>query len=771
MKTLIQKYQTIIMGSPSVIVRALALVAFVLFVNSLDAQTVDCNTTMACNDAVQVSLDESCRAEILPDMILEDPIYPDSYYTVVIMDMAGNQLPSNILNYAHVNQTFNVSIKLNGCPSSCWGTISIEDKLPPTIVDCTNLVVECDDNLTPGSSATPKPTATDACSSVTFDYHETMETNACANDFIKTITRAWTFTDAQGNESSCTQIIFVKKATIADVDFPLNYDNIEQDAFECNTNLELLDNGAPSPEETGYPSNVGCANIQVYYTDVIFDICGASIKVLRQWTVIDWCTGEEKSDNQIIKILDNSPPVCSAPPDYSFDITTDDGQCTGTFTVPKPIIIFECSEWTYTVGYKLRDEDGQPFENPIYDNITYNPNTQLYTITGLPQDTSWIVYTITDACNNSSQCFTEVMVEDDEAPTPVCEGYTVVGLEDIGWADIFATSIDDGSTDNCEVVKYEVKRQTTNCGMNSDLQFGEKVNFCCNDVAAGYIKVVLRVYDAAGNYNDCVVNVNVQDKINPTITCPANITLSCTQDYTDFTLTGNAIGEDNCSVVVTHTDQESFNDCGIGYVLRTFKATDPQGRTATCTQRITIGDNTPFNANNIQWPSDRNLNGCDGSNATPEELNSFPVLSNDDCANIAISYDDNTFYNVQDYCIKILRHWKVVDWCNYDPQNPQFYEYVQKITISNSQIPTIEACENITVVSEDGDCQESITASVSATDDCTPANKLKYSWTIDLNSNGSVDMTGVTNSLTRVLSSGTHSLIWSVEDACGNVAV
>ena len=101
------------------------------------------------------------------------------------------------------------------------------------------------------------------------------------------------------------------------------------------------------------PSGAECPNIQTYYTDIIFDICGASIKVLRQWIVIDWCTGQEATFNQIIKVLDTAAPICTSNEDFYNTIYTDDGLCTGTFEVPAPIVIFECSDYTYTVGYKL----------------------------------------------------------------------------------------------------------------------------------------------------------------------------------------------------------------------------------------------------------------------------------------------------------------------------------------------------------------------------------------------------------------------------------
>ncbi len=736
----------------------------------LQGQTVDCNTTMACNDAIQASLGDQCEIEITPDMILEDAVYDDSYYTVTISDLQGNILPSNIMNYSHVNQTFNASVSLNNCPTSCWGTVTIEDKLAPVITNCDSIIVDCDANLTPGSADTPKPTAYDACSFVTSDYTETSVQNGCANDFIKTITRNWVFSDEQGNESNCAQVILIKKATLNDIVWPHNYDGIDLPFFTCDTNLDLLPNGAPSPEETGFPGGVSCPNIQYYYNDIIFPLCGASIKVLRQWTVLDWCTGQDTSYNQIVKIIDNQPPVVTnLAPDYSIQIPTDPDKCTGTYEVAPPTIIFECSDYTYTVGYKLKDEYGQPFEDPIYDNINYNSATGLYTISGLPQDTSWIVYTITDACGYTSETYAEVVVYDPEAPTPVCDGYTVVSLEDEGWADVYAESIDDGSWDNCMIDHFEVKRETTNCDIYSDLNFGEKVNFCCNDVGKGYIKVTMRVFDKAGNFNDCIVNVTVQDKIDPVITCPANITLNCDIDYNDLIITGEATATDNCSAEITYTTNDNnLNDCGLGVVIRTWKATDPQGRTDVCKQRITMKDLIPFGPNNITWPGDMTISGCASQGITPEELNSFPILSNTDCANIAVSFDDQIYNNIPGYCTKVLRYWKIVDWCNFDQQNPYYFEHVQKIIINNSIAPVFEECQNLVIPTQSLDCEEIVTIDVNATDDCTAPNKLKYTWSIDLNSDGTIEDTGISNSLTKTFGAGTHTITWTVKDECDN---
>lgn len=47
-----------------------------------------------------------------------------------------------------------------------------------------------------------------------------------------------------------------------------------------------------------------------------------------------------------------------------------------------------------------------------------------------------------------------------------------------------------------------------------------------------------------------------------------------------------------------------------------------------------------------------------------------PVIENnadDLCALISIEYTDEIFTIEPDACFKVLRHWTVIDWCQYDP--------------------------------------------------------------------------------------------------------
>lgn len=742
----------------------------ILLVSAQVFGQVDCTTTMACNDLVQVSLDENCEAVIAPDMILEDPAYDNSHYAVIIRMENGDIVPSETVTAEHIGMTLETQVIIPVCGISCWGFITVEDKLPPVITSCEDYIVNCNDDITPGEGVVPLPTVEEACGTVeTLVHFDEITNNSCADQYVQVVERRWTVIDDSGNETSCTQTISVVRANISTIGFP--DDLTGHNSLDCEDMFDLTNEGTPSPSVTGYPTGVECPNIQVYFDDVVFNTCGATQKILRQWLVLDWCTGLDATHNQTIKIVDDVAPVCDESVDNIETVSTDEGQCTKKYEVPIPPVMFDCSDYDYSITYQKKDHLGAYLSPSTY--LVTRDAQDIYYIDSLPQDTTIIHYTITDACSNVSECTARVVVVDNEAPTPVCEGYTVISLEDLGSADLFATSINDGSYDNCEIDRYEVRRESTPCGNSEDLEYGNKVNFCCEDVSSEPVMVYMRVYDVNGNFNDCIVNVTVQDKIHPLITCPPDNEFDCNVDIKDLDVTGRPIVTDNCTVEVDYEDNEDgLNDCGLGTIVRTWTAVDGQGLKSSCNQNIEIRDMTPFNEDNIEWPADLAINGCNASNITPDALNSFPTTNNDDCANIAMSHFDDVFYNAPDVCVKILRRWRVTDDCNFDPQNPIFYEHIQKITVVNSEKPDIVSdCSDKIFDVEDGSCEIEISESITATDDCTPAALLKYSYTIDLNSNGTIDISNDGRIINSTFSGGVHTITWTVVDACGNTEI
>lgn len=743
--------------------RSLMICAMLWGGYGLVSAQVNCEElTLACNDLVYISLDENCQQEITPDVLLEAPAYEDDVYTVTVMH--NNQvIENNIVTSAHIGLTLEVSIGVAECGISCWGNAIIEDKLAPVITGCDDATIKCYQSSSVGSPGISTPIATDACEGILSMTHtDQSQFFMCDGPYGEIITRTWNVSDSHGNSSSCVQTIYVERATLADVVEPPHYDGLpgNQAMFSCTDQFQKLENGAPHPDVTGRPISQACNTINQYFSDLEFEICGASKKYIRNWIVIDWCIGEEETFNQIIKIADDIKPVCLDNPLDTILTTTDSEQCTADFLVPTPSVS-DCSSWTYTVARVL---DNSPF--PSTDGITWNGSN--YVISGLAIGSTTIEYKITDDCGNVSKCYRTVVVEDKETPTAICLSYTVVSINETGEAELYASAINDHSHDNCGIDTILIKRITDNCSTPGNLVFGEKVKFCCGDINGSYQQVVLRVIDIYGNFNDCVANVKVEDKLAPHIVCPpATVYVNCTES-THPDHTGHATATDNCSVDVAYKDTEYLNNCGIGYIRRVWTATDVSGRKTTCLQNIYIQKDTPFSGDHIMWPTDQNITGCSVTDLSPETLNSQPSYSNTDCTSLGSSYTDQVYRNLDGYCFKVLRKWKVINWCDANG-TPETYTHEQTIAVSNSHAPQFSSgCELLSTETVDNECDAAVTLSAAASDDCTPVTDLVWKYHIDLNKNGKIDITGNTNTYSGRLPAGSHTIEWEVVDDCGN---
>ena len=95
---------------------------------------------LACNDNVQISLDDNGTALVLPDHILEGT-YDLQFYSVSITAPSGAPV-ANPLTCANIGQTLNVKVTDICTNNYCTGTITVEDNLPPTLV-CQDVVTHC----------------------------------------------------------------------------------------------------------------------------------------------------------------------------------------------------------------------------------------------------------------------------------------------------------------------------------------------------------------------------------------------------------------------------------------------------------------------------------------------------------------------------------------------------------------------------------------------------------------------------------------------------
>jgi hypothetical protein len=398
---------------------------------------------------------------------------------------------------------------------------------------------------------------------------------------------------------------------------------------------------------------------------------------------------------QVITVMDNTGPVIACPADMT--VSTDPNGCCAPVNLPDVIITDNCSRinnvracvigfdpftgeqiGTFNVGGNVTTFPG---------NNIWNPDTLgAYGITPcLPIGTHTVKYFAEDDCGNISECSFRLTVEDLAPPVVACDEWTQVALGINGESFINATTFDDGSYDNCGPVYFRVRRMDANpCQSNS--AFFNQVKFCCSDVG-DTITVILRVYDVdpgtntvaidafEDHYNDCMVQVLVEDKIKPICTSPANVTVACETFDPSLWAYGKATPSDNCcldatkvyqgQIGLTHSVSLSLFDttCNRGTITRTFRAFDCYGNSSQCTQRIVVNYNQNYW---VKFPADRIVTVCDGS------ANPFgqPEFFGKDCELLATSYADEVFTVVLDACYKIERTWTVINWCTYNTNQP-----------------------------------------------------------------------------------------------------
>ncbi|MBK8492613.1 MAG: T9SS type A sorting domain-containing protein [Saprospirales bacterium] len=315
-----------------------------------------------------------------------------------------------------------------------------------------------------------------------------------------------------------------------------------------------------------------------------------------------------------------------------------------------------------------------PVNTPVGDTT----NGGLLAAPGLPIGQHEITYVVRDACGNVTEAtLTVINVMDNIAPVAICDEITDVTLSSDGLAIVAASNLDDGSYDNCCLDYFEARRMDGDCEGNYD-EFDPTVEFCCGD-ADSSITVVFRAYDCYGNFNDCMVTVNVKDKTPPIVlSCPAAVTITCddylnnlaaalaNEDYSVLDQYGAPTFFDNCQYEEEYTVTQNLDNCSKGTITRSWKATDGTNSPVTCTQTIFVNHISDWV---VEFPANVTVECTDGQLPDTGE----PAIFHDECELIAVSYEDQTFTVVPDACYKIERVWTVINWCVYEDFGSNLY--------------------------------------------------------------------------------------------------
>ncbi len=320
-----------------------------------------------------------------------------------------------------------------------------------------------------------------------------------------------------------------------------------------------------------------------------------------------------------------------------------------------------------------------------------------------------------------------------------------------------------------------------------------------------------------GHYNDCTIEVKVEDKTRPVCVAPADVWINCSEvaDNTSWddddamnAQYGLATGYDNCSYVIENVSVNVDLDlCGVGTVTRTFRTVDCSDNRSVgrCRQMIMIQPVTEYC---ITFPAD--FEGeCDNS-FSPAELTYDEI----GCDLIAVNRERLDFFagGPDGECKKEIYTWQVINWCEYDGisapivmsrngdndarnivdsgeycsngrtlnhvtknisyTSTGFYQWEQHVKIYDNTAPEVSYDGDVEFCGGDLDedpCTGQVDISIDITELCT--DQITTTWAISANSDTfvSADIDGGGNISMR-LPLGTHTARFQVADDCGNVS-
>ena len=787
----------------------------------------DVTSTMGCESGVQVTLGPNGTALIVPDVVLEphfdecdDITYPDGgYYRVKLVDAEGNDRIPPVVTCSDIGETFTVKVENIVSCGFCWGTIYVEDKTPPVIQCSADYNITCDSLawlLAASPSGNFQATAVDNCCLESIWHEDDVQANDCG---FGVVNRTWYASDCYQNESSCVQEI-----TIIQNDPPLIVwpNDIQHDCNLSPDQLtpEDLEGDVTNPvdgvgfvflgseDDTWIDINTGriynkqfdpefnyarprltnddyCGQIGFNSKDKLFELCPPyGFHIRRTWTALDWCNlNYEQSHTQIIRVVDDEAPVLVCPSDKT--ISTSHTDCLAFLSSDPVNATDNCDSNPLIVDIKYTD---------LYDLEL--PSTQV------GPGTYRVKYTVSDACGNEAACVQHVTVKDIVPPVAICDVNTNISLTAVsGWADLCASVVNDESYDNCSVTIVEIRAPDLPFPQN---EFQPCIRFFCTNIDEHILE--LRVWDDGNangligpndpanfdndptnddNWNLCWASVLVEDKQPPNIICPADVTVNCTEDFTDPLFTGGfATGQDACSVPPVTWEDIGIVSCLGSFTRRWTTTKDVVSHdgsvvthSAVCDQMITVVDPTPVT---FELPSDLTLD-CPAGGTEPEDLEVYntPTEFYDDprivydCEDIGMTHEDEFFDLCAPSSFKIERTWHLLDWCN-----PNFdIRHIQTINVMDLTQPEIfvngaqgpdkndpnsPAAHNIFVeiTNNDLECHEWAEIRSSATDDCS-------SFTISNNSPYSE--TGNIHQASGFYPKGSHSFSFFAIDDCGNV--
>ena len=746
---------------------------------------------------INLSVDESCRAILSPHIIYgleETDCLPNLELEIIAADKVIKGGLVDLADYVGQKLVYKICDLLEG--NCCEGSVLIEDKRAPVLSCVDTVFLSCFEDF-----RDYRPVVIGECSDYEWIMSDPILDNKCHQSAQAIYQRSYNAIDQWGNRSeACTTTIVVRRINL---DSLVQFDLIR---WPTDTTLDCKGHDVVSISKTifGHPYvfhknqvitiHQDLCQLNMDYQDHVIIDLSCKKWIHRKWTLIEWhCNGSTVREHiQKIIVEDTTPPEISIGHD-TLVMYTSEHSCGLSYTIPAPLITDNCQDpLTLRVSVLINDAVNSSIGHHVILDLGINK----------------IQYQVRDDCENSSTRTQYIVVNDRTPPVPICLANVVVALGSHSQR-VYATHIDNGSYDNCEIDRILITRKEAVCDQQ-DTTFRDFIHICCEDIGSK-ISVWLKVIDRAGNENICDALIDVQDKFIPVIQCPADLTIACDfplfrQDIEDpyghlfgsirqdirsmgidrnFVIDSSRVlrdGEyfDICprGFKLEVQTEENLNQCGVGYIKRIFSATDASGNTSEpCTQTISIRRRKPIISDDISWPDSLfYIEACKRHYPDPA-ITGAPRWDEISCSLLTVSYQDSyaSIINGSDgMCAAVIRRWAVIDWC--DPAATPL-DFVQKFKFTDTINPIIELHDNPPVFYSNNNCDNAhVILRARGNDNCTSIAGLVWRVELDRFNNGSlndvdsrfivIDTTGVI--LQQSLPIGHHRVVWTLSDPCGN---
>jgi len=410
--------------------------------------------------------------------------------------------------------------------TECMVEVTVQDKSIPELQCPSNIELMCGQDYT-DLDLTGRPSIGFVCNAVESTYVDDIGDLASCN--VGQIIRTWTVPSDNGMVE-CEQIITINQPNTfseSDIVWASDWEG------DCNTDQE---NFTPQFTGAGVCDQLG---IQLE-SDTFFLADDACLKVINYWTVRNWCTDEEYTDTQVLKFIDDTPPVITVA-DANF---ISDGSCEAVveLTASADDAGSACPSdnvsWVVYVDIENNGTFDYQYSSylPSYDNMyddtdedgvpdIYLPKTsggELATLS-IPSPVSVsgldhrVVWAADDGCGNTTTMTSYFTVEDNNPPNAVCINLSS-GVMINGELTLWACDFDASSSDNC-TPQEDLMFGFNNVIPTEDPTFDPLTNctsqtFTCDDFLGsdnGMIAVPIYVWDASGNVSICEATLNLID--------------------------------------------------------------------------------------------------------------------------------------------------------------------------------------------------------------------------------------------------------------------